>query len=119
MTNIAADLAEKSSVARYPLVQVYCERVMNQVKEKYRRFSGTVRMVAETRVSHIGIEGIEESSHFLADAITEVLDASRGGWGNGMYFGGAYEVSYGPVKPGGKNFLQVTKVSFDVEVSSD
>lgn len=119
MTNVTTDLAEKNMVVRYPLVHVYCERVTNKLKEKFRRFSGTVRMVAEARVSHIGLEGIEESSHLLADAVTEVLDSSRGDWANGMYFGGAYEVTYGPVKPGGKNFIQVTKVCFDVEVSSD
>ncbi len=119
MSNIAADLAEKSTVARYPQVTLYCDRVSNRLKEKFRRFSGTVTLTAEARVSHINLEGIEDNSHLLADAVTEVLDANRGDWGNGMYFGGAYEVSYGPVKAGGKNFIQITKVTFDVEVSSD
>lgn len=119
LANVAAELAEKASVARYPVIHVYCERVTNRLKEKFRRFSGTVRMVAEARVSHIGVDGIEQRSHFLADAVTEVLDQSRGDWGNGMYFGGGYEVAYGPVKQGGKNFIQTTKICFDVEVSSD
>jgi hypothetical protein len=117
--NIASDLAGKSAVARYPVVHIYCERVTNRLTEKFRRFSGTVRMVAEARVSGIGPEGIEQASQLFTDAVTEVLDTSRGGWGNGMYFGGGYEIAYGPVKPGGRSFIQITKISFDVEVSSD
>jgi hypothetical protein len=119
LANIAPELAEKASVARYPLVALYCSRVTNQLKEKFRLFSGTVQMVAEARVSQSTIDGIEQASHFLADAVTEVLDASRGDWGNGMYYTGGYEITYGPVKQGGKNFLQITKVSFNLEVSSD
>jgi hypothetical protein len=118
MSNVAPDLVARTTITRYPEVHVYCERSTNSLKEKFRAFSGTVRMVAEARVSHMAVEGIEQSSHLLADAVTDVLDASRGDWGNGMYFGGRYEVEYGPVKPGGKNFLQITKVTFDVEVSA-
>jgi hypothetical protein len=119
LTNIAPELAEKSVVTRYPLVNLYCERVTNQLREKFRRFSGKVRMVAEARISHARLEGVENTSHLLSDAVTEVLDASRGDWGNGMYFTGGYEITYGPVKAGGKNFLQVTKIAFEVDVSAD
>ena len=119
LANISSELAEKGSVARYPLVTLYCSKVTNQLKEKFRVFSGTAQMVAEARVSHIGIEGLEQASHLLADAVTEVLDASRGDWGGGMYYTGGYEIAYGPVKAGGKNLIQITKISFNVEVSSD
>jgi len=119
MANIAAELAEKAVVTRYPLVNLYCDRVTNQLREKFRRFSGKVRMVAEARVSHARLEGIESASHLLSDAVTEVLDASRGDWGNGMFFTGGYEITYGPVKSGGKNFLQITKIAFEVDVSAD
>jgi hypothetical protein len=119
LLNVAPELAEKATVARYPLVHLYCERVTNHLREKFRRFSGKVRMVAEARVSQGRLEGIERESQLLSDAVTEVLDASRGDWGNGMFFSGGYEIAYAPVKQGGKNFIQVTKIAFEVDVSSD
>jgi hypothetical protein len=119
LLNVAPELAEKATVARYPLVYLYAERVTNQLREKFRRFSGKVRLIAEARISQSRLDGIERGSQLLSDAITEVLDASRGGWGNGMYFTGGYEITYGPVKQGGKNFIQVTRISFEVDVSSD
>jgi hypothetical protein len=119
LLNVAPELAEKASVARYPLVHLYTERVTNQLREKFRRFSGKVWLVAEVRISQSHLDGIERASQLLADAVTEVLDANRGAWGNGMYFAGGYEIAYGPVKQGGKNFIQLTKVTFEVDVSSD
>jgi hypothetical protein len=34
-----------------------------------------------------------------------------------MYYAGGYQASFGPVKHGGRNFIQVAKVTFDVGVS--
>lgn len=119
LLNISPELAEKATTARYPLVHIYCERVTNQLREKFRRFSGKVKMTAEARVSQAKIDGIELKSQLLADAVTEVLDTNRGDWGNGMFYAGGYEIAYGPVKQGGKNFIQITKVTFDVDVSTD
>jgi hypothetical protein len=51
------------------------------------------------------------------EAITGVLDANRGDWGNGVFYGGGYEVTFGASKHGGKNFLQAARVTFDVDVS--
>ena len=36
--------------------------------------------------------------------MTKALSASRGDWGDGMFYTGGYEVSFGRVKQGGKNF---------------
>lgn len=118
-SNVAPELSEKAAVTRYPLVNLYCDRVTNQLREKFRRFSGKVRMIAEARVSHVRHDGIEQASQLISDAVTEVLDASRGDWGNGMFYTGGYEITYGPVKTGGKNFIQITKIAFEVDVSAD
>ncbi len=115
--NVAAHLAEKSQVVKYPVVHVYADRIRNELKEKFRTFSGKVRTVAEVRVSHDRIEGIEERLRLYVDAVTRVLDQNRGGWGEGAFFGGQYEVTIEPVKQGGKNFLQVAKVVFEVDLS--
>lgn len=117
--NVAQELTEKAGHARYPSVHLYCERVTNEQREKFRRFSGTVKMVAEVRVSETRMEAIERRSQALADAITEVLDGMRGSWGGGMFYSGGYEIVYGPVKAGGKNFVQSSKISFEVNASTD
>jgi hypothetical protein len=96
---------------------VYCERVSNLLREKYRRFSGTVRMAIEIRDSRDRIEGLEDEVRYYADAVAQVLDSNRGDWGDGVFYPGGYEVTFGPVKQGGKNFLQSAKATFDLEVS--
>jgi hypothetical protein len=115
--NVSAAVAERNLAVKYPVVHVYADRVQNLLTEKFRRFSGRVRTVAEVRVSQDRIEGIEEQLRLYVDSITEVLDANRGSWGQGAFFTGGYEVTFEPVQRGGKNLLQIAKVSFDVEVS--
>jgi hypothetical protein len=115
--NVAIELAERSSEVQYPAVHVYCERVVNGMKEKFRTFSGTVRMAVEVRLSQDRLEGIEGKLQAYVEAATRVLDGSRGDWGEGMFYTGGYEAAFGPVKRGGKGFVQVAKVTFEVEVS--
>jgi hypothetical protein len=115
--NVAFELAERSQVVKYPVVHVYADRVRNMLTEKFRTFSGKVRTVAEVRMSQDRLEGIEDQLRLYVDAVTQVLDANRGSWGEGMFFAGGYEVGYDPVKHGGKNFLQIAKVTFEVDLS--
>ncbi len=98
-------------MVKYPVVHVYSDRVRNLLTEKFRTFSGKVRTVAEVRVSQDRIEGMEEQLRLYVDAVTQVLDANRGSWGEGAFFTGGYEVSIDPVQHGGRNFLQIAKVS--------
>src|SRR5580658_3831409 len=115
--NMAIDIFEKSSVVKYPLVQVYSDRVRNVLTEKFRTFSGKIRTVAEIRVSQDRIEGLEDQLRLYADAVTQVLDSNRGSWGQGAFYTGGYEITFDPVKQGGKNSLQVAKVTFEVDMS--
>ncbi|MEO8026326.1 MAG: hypothetical protein ABI823_07620 [Bryobacteraceae bacterium] len=115
--NVAAEVLEKSAGAGYPSMQVYCERVVNSLREKFRTFSGKARMVVEARVSQDRIEGIEAKLQLYVDAATQVLDGNRGDWGQGMFYTGGYEVSYSPVRHGGRNFLQTAKVVFEIDIS--
>ena|SRR6266404_1003548 len=114
---IAPELAEKTAGAKYPAIHVYCGKVSNLLREKFRTFSGEAQMVAEVRVSQDRLEGLEAQTQSFAEAVTGALDGERGDWGDGMFFGGGYEIAYGPVKHGGRNFLQIAKVTFTVEVS--
>ena len=116
--NVSFELCERALVVKYPAVYVYVDRVQNLLIEKFRNFSGKVRTVAEVRASQDRIEGLEERLRLYVDAVTQVLDANRGDWGQGMFFTGGYEVKFDPVQHGGRNVLQVAKVIFEVDLSS-
>ena len=116
--NVSAAISEKALAVIYPTVQVYSDQVRNLLTEKFRTFSGKIRTVAEVRVSQDRIEGIEDSLRLYVDAVTQVLDSNRGSWGQGAFFTGGYQVNFEPVTHGGRNFLQVAKVIFEVDLSS-
>lgn len=119
MHNVSFDLAERTTEARYPALYVYCEKVANQLKEKFRIFSGKAYMAIEVRLSQDNMEGVERKLQLYVDAVTQVLDQNRGDWGNGMFYTGGYEATFSPVKQGGRKFIQIAKVTFDVEVSTN
>jgi hypothetical protein len=115
--NVAAQIAEHALSVKYPAVDVYCEKIVNDLRQKFQTFSGQVQMAIEVRQSQDRLEGIGDSLELYVDAAMQMLDGSRGDWGDGMYYGGGYEVAYGPVKQGGKNFIQVAKVTFQIGVN--
>jgi hypothetical protein len=115
--NVSVELAERSIDVQYPAINVYCEKIVNQLKEKFRSFSGKAVMSIEVRVSQDSLAGIESQLQSYVDAVTQVLDQNRGDWGEGMYYAGCYEAALGAVKHGGQNFIQVGKVTFEVGVS--
>jgi hypothetical protein len=117
--NVTPELSEQSSANNYPLVYVYCNKVVNLLREKFRTFSGETQMVVEARVSQDRLDQLETNLQAYVDAVTQVLDNSRGDWGDGVFFDGEYEVAFGGVKHGGRNFLQIAKVSFVLEISAD
>ncbi|HZT34212.1 MAG TPA: hypothetical protein VFA33_30250 [Bryobacteraceae bacterium] len=116
--NIASDLAERSADVKYPALNIYCEKLSNVLREKFRTFSGTASMAIEVRLSQDRLDGLESNLQLYLDAVTQVLDTNRGDWGSGMFYAGGYEAVIHPVKRGGRNFIQVAKVTFDVGVSS-
>jgi hypothetical protein len=115
--NVSIALAERSQAIKYPVIHVYSDRVQNKLTEKFRIFSGKVRIVAEVRLSQDRLEGIEDQLRLYAEAVTQVLDSNRGSWGEGAFFSGGYEISFEPVLHGGRNFLQIAKVTLEVDFS--
>ena len=115
--NVAAQIAEHALGVKYPVVNVYCEKIVNDLRQKFQTFSGQVQMAIEVRQSQDRLEGMEDSLELYVDAAMQMLDGSRGDWGDGMYYGGGYEVAFGAVKQGGKNFVQVAKVTFEIGVN--
>ena len=115
--NVPAEMAEKSDLVKYPSLNVYCEGIANELHEKFRSFSGKVHMAIEVRYSQDRLEGLQDQLELYLDGAMGVLHACRGDWADGMFYGGEYEVSIGPVKKGGKNFIQTAKITFEIGVS--
>lgn len=115
--NVAAELVERKTGAAYPGFYVYCNRLSNTLREKFQIFSGRAQMVVEIRATHDHLDDLDRQVRLYVEAVTQVLDLNRGEWGRGMFFGGAYEVSVGPIRQGGRNFLQTATVEFALEIS--
>jgi hypothetical protein len=115
--NTSPELFEQSTALKYPTVNIYCATLSNKLKEKFRVFSGTVSVVVELRHSQDRIQQIQTTLETYVAAACQILDASRGDLGNGLFYAGGYEVSFGPVKRGGRNFLQIAKVGLELDVS--
>jgi hypothetical protein len=115
--NLPADIAERNTPGKYPCVLVYFDEVDNRLREKSRTFSGTAGMAIEARVSSDRVGDLDAQLNVLVDAVTSTLDQNRGDWGDGIFFGGEYKISFAAVKHGGKNFIQTAKVTFTLDVS--
>lgn len=115
--NVAMEIIEQSKVTKYPAICLYCEKVTNRLREKFRTFSGEVNMVIEVRVSQDRIDGLDTNAQLYAEAALRVLDENRGDWGHGVLFNGGYEVSFGAIKRGGRNFVKSAKITFVLDVS--
>src|SRR4051794_10797682 len=54
-----ADLTEKAANVKYPVIYIYCDRIRNTLKEKFRSFSGTADLNVEIRVSHDHLDALQ------------------------------------------------------------
>src|ERR1700683_2961595 len=115
--NASVEISEKTGYVQYPALLVYCDKLSNTLKEKFRQFSGKAHVVVEVRHSQDNLDGMGARVDVYVDAVCALLDNSRGDLGGGLFYSGGYDVSYETVVRGGRNFLQRAKVGFDVEVS--
>jgi hypothetical protein len=113
----AQELVERAVEVKYPTLLLYCEKITNDLREKFRTFSGKAHMAIEVRVSQDRIEGLGQLLEIYVDTVTRVLDQNRGDWGNGMFYTGGYEAVFAEIKHGGRNFIQTGKIRFEVTVS--
>ena len=115
--NVSTEIAEKSEEVKYTAVYIYCDKIANTLVEKFRSFSGRLQMVIEVRVSQDRLDSLEQNSQLYTESVTQTLNQVRGDWGEGLFYAGSYDVSFGPVKHGGKNFIKTIKITFPVEAS--
>ena len=117
--NVAQKLVERAVDMKYPTLLLYCDKVTNDLKEKFRTFSGKAHMAIEVRMSQDRIEGVSDLLQIYVDTVTRILDQNRGDWGNGMFYTGGYQAVFGQMEHGGRNFIQTGKITFEVAVSID
>jgi hypothetical protein len=117
--NVAQALVERAVDLKYPALLVYCDKMSNDLREKFRTFSGKAAMVVEVRVSQDRIDGLENQLQTYVDVVTRILDQNRGDWGNGVFYTGGYQAAFGQMEHGGRNFIQTGKIAFEVAVSID
>jgi len=115
--NVTSEVAEKSGEVKYTAVYVYCDKMANTLSEKFRSFSGHLQMAIEVRVSLDRLDGLEQSAQLYTESVTQTLNQIRGDWGNGLFYAGTYDITFGPVKHGGKNFIKTVKITFPVDAS--
>ena len=115
--HIAGEQWEKAGPLKYPQLVIYCERIRNLQTEKFRRFSGQVDLAVEVRNSGDHVVGLEQGTLLYVEAVSDVIEDCRGEWRPCVYASGQYEVKFEPVKPGGKRFLQVARITVPVQVN--
>jgi len=115
--HLSVEMADKAQGAAYPQLFVYCERIQNLLREKFSPFSGTVHVAVEVRHSQDRLERLQERAQLYTEAILDVLESCRGEWRPGYCFGGRYEVKFEPVRHGGKNFVQIVRITVPLEVN--
>lgn len=113
--NISVDVAEKSPI-RYPVVFIYCERLINTQREKFATVSGTLNLAIEIRASGNAVNTVSEQALAHAEAVMKVLDCHKGEWADGIQYCGGYDVSFQQIKRGGTQLIQVTKIAVPLQI---
>lgn len=109
-------LLEKHSSHHGPLCAVYCRRVINNMRERFTAASGSAEIVVEGTASSESVERLAELSSALVLSIMQILAQMKGEWGVGGYFGGGWEVHAEPMKSGGLQYSQTSKVVMSVDI---
>src|SRR5580658_10562334 len=72
--NASVEISEKTGKAQYPALLVYCDKLANTLKEKFRQFSGKAHVVVEVRHSQDNLDGMGGRVDVYVDAVCALLD---------------------------------------------
>ena len=117
LSSTVPDLGDKDLQLTYPRVCLYTATVKNTQIEKFRSLSGTIVVIAEIWASGDLLDETDRWIHYYVEAVTNVLRANIGDWGNGVFFSGAYDVQLQSPKVGGRGYVESAKVSAVLNVS--
>lgn len=105
-----AELQEKAGPSRYPVIQTYCDQIESKRSERFRLFSGRMRVVTEVRVSADRLERVPALMHLYVDAVRDVVERRAGCVADGVFLEPGYEVVFEAVKRGGLQYSQTGRV---------
>lgn len=117
LSSASPDIGDKDVQLTYPRICLYSSGVKNTQTEKFRSVSGTLAVSADIWASSNLVTDSDTWIHYYVEAVTSLLTANKGDWGNGLFFPGVYDVQFQPPKSGGIGFVQVARVTFQLTVS--
>jgi hypothetical protein len=117
LSSASPDIGDKDVQLTYPRVCLYSTGLKNSGIEKFRTLSGTVAMVADVWASANLVSDSDKWIHYYVSAVTALLSANTGDWGNGIFFGGIYDVQFQAPKAGGLGYVQSARITFPLLVS--
>jgi hypothetical protein len=117
VTSAGPAIGDLDAQLTYPRVCIYSAGFRNSHIEKFRAVSGTIAITAEIWSSDNLVTSADQWIHFYVEAVTSILRGNVGDWGDGISFGGAYEVQLQAPKVGGLGYVESAKVNVTLTVS--
>jgi len=111
------DMGDLDLQLSYPRVCVYVTQVVNNQREKFRTFSGIVAVTADIWASDSLEQQTELELQFYTEGVAGLLDATIGDWGDGYRYSGIYDVHVQTPKTGGEGFVQLARLTCNLDVS--
>ncbi|HEY6990650.1 MAG TPA: hypothetical protein VH369_19800 [Bryobacteraceae bacterium] len=117
ISSAARELGDREIEFNYPRVCVYSSQINNTQEEKFRSFSGGIVVAADIWASGNLLDDSDQWIHYYVEALTAILRANRGDWGDGFLFSGIYDVQLQPPKIGGFGYVELARVTCGLNVS--
>ncbi len=116
-SSAAREFGDREIEFNYPRVCVYSSQMKNTQEEKFRSFSGGIVVAADIWASGNLLDDSDQWIHYYVEALTVILRANRGDWGDGFLFSGVYDVQLQPPKIGGLGYVELARVTCGLNVS--
>jgi len=117
LSSIPPDLGDKNLLMTYPRICIYSSGIRNTQLEKFRAFSGEIGLTAEIWASADLATNVDQWIHFYVEAVGTLAQKAVGDWGDGLFFAGVYDVQFHAPKPGGLGFVELAKLTLNLNVS--
>lgn len=117
LSSAPQNIGDKDIQLTYPRLCIHSSGLKNNQLEKFKSLSGSLAMSADIWVSGNFITDIDRWTHFYVEAATNLLRKSIGDWGDGVFFPGLYEVQFQSPTTGGLGFVQMVRITFNLNVS--
>lgn len=119
LTSVGPEIGDKDVQLSYPRVCLYSAGIRNTLQEKFRTLSGSVLVVADIWSSGNLVSDAERWIQYYVEALTGILRRNIGDWGDGVFFGGLYEVQLNAPKQGGFGYVVQARISCNLTVSGN